>query len=271
MSLTLVRKRRPTAAQQRATKIARLGDLMSVRSVYAPRRPVSALPREIKYFDTSFTQSAGNAADWTGTEIACTNYIQSDGTTVGAYTDSALIPSAVGSGYGQVDGSKYILKSIAVRGEVVPGASSDTADMTGPRSVRLVLVQDTMPQGAQAQGESIFTDMGNAAQCNYSYLAKGAGTGGRFRILADKVVLCQPATAGADSLVAATNSLGYAGGLFNMTKSFGRGIYVNIKSSGATPATSQLSDCNIFLLAHASSAAPANFSIQGCARASYID
>lgn len=268
MSLTLVRKR-PSAAQQRAAKIARLGDLMSVRSTYLPRRPPSALPREIKYFDTSFTQAAGTAADWTGTEIACTNYIQSDGTTVGAYTDSALIPSAVGSGYGQVDGSKYILKSISVRGEVVPGPAADQADMLGPRSVRLVLVQDTMPQGAQAQGESIFTDMGNAAQCNYSYLAKGAGTGGRFRILADKVILCQPATAGTDGTN--TNSLGWAGGLFNMTKSFGRGIYVNIKASGSTPAVSQLSDCNIFLLAHASSSSPANFSVQGCARAAYID
>jgi len=54
------------------------------------------IPPETKYFDTVFSQTVASAQDWTGTEVPCVNYIQSDGTTVGAYTDSALIPSAIG-------------------------------------------------------------------------------------------------------------------------------------------------------------------------------
>jgi len=145
---------------------------------------------ETKYFDTSFGAAAiSTAADWTGSEVACTNYIQSDGTTVGAYTDAALIPSAIGAGYGQVVGSKYKIKKIRVRGEVVSAVGVDQADVPVPATVRVALVQDTRPNGAQAQGEEVFTDMGTAAQCNFSFLAMGAGQGGRFRVLKDEV--CQ--------------------------------------------------------------------------------
>lgn len=80
--------------------------------------------------------------------MPCTNYIQSDGTTLGAYTDSALIPSAVGAGYGQVVGSKYMLHKIRVRGQVFPAVNSDQADVPPMASVRVVLVQDLRPNGA---------------------------------------------------------------------------------------------------------------------------
>lgn len=266
MSLVLVRKR-PSAAAQRAAKIARLDGMLSARTPRAPVRR-SILTPETKYFDTALSFTIPGTGDWTGTEVTCSSYIQSDGATVGAYTDSALIPSALGTGYGQIQGTKYLLRSIHVRGQINPGAVADAADMQAGRSIRLVLVMDTMPQGAQAQGESVFTDLGDAVQCNYSYLALGAGTGGRFRILKDVIVRLQPVTAGTDGTN--TNSLGFASGFFDMAVSFRRPIEVQTKASGTTPATSQLSNCNIFLLAHSSSSTP-TITLSGAARAAYAD
>jgi len=208
----------------------------------------SAFYDEIKNFDVSLFQSVSIAADWTGSEVPCTNYIQSDGTTVGAYTDSALIPSAVGAGYGQIDGSKYKLKKIQVRGDIKWGPAADQADAATPPVVRLVLVLDKMPQGAQAQGEDVFTDMGTIGQNNHSFLAMGAGRGGRFVLLKDITIGLKGPYGITDG--ASTGSLASEGYVFNFTKILGKEVH--IKASGSTPATAQLSDCNIFLLAHAS-------------------
>lgn len=266
----VVRKRRPTASAARQAKLARLAAMLDVAS--APRMPVSrrryGLVPEMKHFDTSFAFTVPGGADWTGTEVACSNYIQSDGTTVGAYTDSALIPSAVGAGYGQIQGSKYLLRGVSVRGEIIFGAVSDADDMYGMKSVRLVLVQDTMPQGAQAQGESVFPDMGTAPQCNYSYLALGSGTGGRFRILADRVFTHDNIVAGTDNTN--KNSLGFQGKTFRFDWRPSRPVQVNIKANSSTPTVAALSDCNIFLLAHASGATP-TVTLNGAARCSYQD
>lgn len=222
----------------------------------------------MKYFDTSFSQTLASAADWTGTEVPCTNYIQSDGTTVGAYTDSALIPSAVGAGYGQIIGTKYMLKALRVRGSITAAAASDAADMFGGRDITIALVHDTQPNGSQAQGEDVFTDMGSAVQVNHSFQAMGAGGGGRFRILARKSVMLQPATAGTDGTN--TNSLGFTGYLFNFEKQWKRGLPVHIKGNSATPIMASLTDNNIFLLAHAANASP-SVTINGTARAYYLD
>lgn len=255
------KRSRGGAAKESATKRARPTTMIV-------RRRSSALRPETKFFDTSLLFTVGSAGDWTGTEVTCSNYIQSDGATVGAYTDSALIPSALGTGYGQIQGTKYLLRSVHVRGEIQGGVGSDQADMISGRSVRLVLVQDMMPQGQQAQGEVIFTDLGIAAQCNYSYLALGAGTGGRFKILQDKVVMLQPATAGTDGTN--TNSLGWNTASFKMSFVPKRPIEVQCKASGTTPAVSQLSNCNIFLLAHAAGTTP-TITLVGAARCAYVD
>lgn len=266
--MSLVRKR-PSAAAVRAAKLARLEGLISPRVARVPARR-STLSPETKYFDTALSFTIPGTGDWTGTEVTCSSYIQNDGTTVGAYTDCALIPTALGTGYGEVQGTKYLLKSVRVRGQINPGAVSDAADMQAGRSIRLVLVMDTMPQGSQAQGESVFTDLGDAVQCNFSYLALGAGTGGRFRILKDMVVRLQPVTAGADSLAVATNSLGFASGYFDMAVNFRRPIEVQLKAGGVTPNTNKLSNCNIFLLAHSSSSTP-TITLHGAGRAAYVD
>lgn len=231
-------------------------------------RTRSFFPPETKYFDTSFSQTVASAADWTGTEVPCTNYIQSDGTTVGAYTDSALIPSSVGAGYGQVTGNKYHLKKLRIRGQITPAIAPDQADVLGHTTTRVLVVQDTQPNGTQAQGEDVLTDMGTAPQCNYAFLAMGAGGGGRFKILKDKVYSHQPVVAGTDG--ASTNSCNRSGVHFKFNFTFKKGINVVLKANSSTPTVASLSNENIFILAHTTSGTGAPV-ISGASRAYYCD
>lgn len=249
-----------------ATGLISAGALAAAQRMY--KKAAAMPPQETKYFDTSQSFTVAGAADWTGTEVACSNYIQSDGTTVGAYTDAALIPSAIGAGYGQVNGSKYYIKQIRVRGQVQPAGLSDQADVGGPRSVRVVLVHDTQPNGAQAQGEDVFTDMGSAGQCNFSFLAMAAGAGGRFRILADETVILQPALAGTDGTN--TNSVSYQSQLFSFYYRPKKPLQVCLKANSSTPTVASLSDSNIFMLAHANTTTPV-ITLESCARCYYMD
>lgn len=233
-------------------------------SMPIPRAP--PLPTETKYFDTVQGQIIASAADWTGTEVPNVSYIASDGTTLTAYTDSALIPSAIGAGYGQINGNKYYLKKLRIKGHVVCTAQSDQADVAPAATTRLVLVMDTQPQGAQAQGESTFTDMGSAAACNFSFLAMAAGSGGRFRILKDKTFIHQPASAGTDG--ASTNSVVNSGFTFKMNYNFKKPVQVILKANSATPTVASLSNCNVYLLAHSTSSVA---NLTSCARAYFQD
>lgn len=269
------RARGEAAVVERALKridrgVARYG-AEAVAKYYTPKvytNRVSAIPPETKYFDTSFSATVASAADWTGTEVPCTNYIQSDGTTVGAYTDSSLLPSAVGAGYGQVIGSKYFLKAHRVRGVLSQTtALADQADVPVPITVTLALVHDTQPNGAQAQGEEVFTDMGTAGQVNHSFQAMGAGAGGRFKILKRKVYVLQPAVAGTDG--ANTNSATLCAAQFSFEYQPKKPLLCCIKSSSSTPTVATISDNNIFLLAHSSGVG--NIAVTGCSRAYYAD
>jgi len=226
------------------------------------------MPTESKYFDTSFSQTVATGGDWTGTEVPCTNYIQSDGTTVGAYTDSALIPSAIGAGYGQINGNKYYLKKLRVRGFVASNFASDQADVTNANLVRVALVMDTQPQGAQAQGESVFTDMGTATQNTLSFMAMAAGSGGRFRVLKEKFFTLNPASASNDA--AATSSATNMSAAFKFNVNFKKLLQVQVKANSAVPTVASLSNCNLFLLAHAH-ITTSTATVQGCARAVFQD
>lgn len=225
-------------------------------------------PTETKYFDTAFQQNISAVSDWTGTEVPCTGYIQSDGATVGMYTDSALIPSAIGAGYGQINGNKYYLKKLRIRAEIKSGVSADQADVAGPNTVRLVVLMDTQPQGSQAQGESVFTDMGASAQTQHSFLAMAAGSGGRFRVLKDKTFMLNPMVAGTDG--ANTNSIANGGAMFKCNYNWRKPLAVQLKANSAVPTVASLSNFNIFMLVHSSQTAP-TYTINGCSRAYYTD
>jgi len=238
-----------TPAAKRQRQLKALAAVINRSSGAMVSRRSRIMPPETKYFDTTTSATVAVAADWTGTEVPNVSYIQSDGTTVGAYTDSALLPSAIGAGYGQVNGNKYFLKQLRLKGEILPSIVSDSADVLPMQTVRLVLVMDTQPNGAQAQGEEVFTDLGSATQCQYSFLAMGAGSGGRFRILKDKMFRMQPAIAGTDG--ANTNSVARAGASYSMSYRPKKPIQVVLKANSSTPTVASLSNVNIFLLAHA--------------------
>jgi len=212
-----------------------------------PYRNISLQP-EIKYFDTAGTNAVAATADWTGTEIPCDNYIQSDGTMLGAYTDSALIPSANGPGYGQVLGGKYRILKIRVRG--LMSVDFSTAISTVPSASlqsRLVMVMDLQAGGAQLQGEQVFTDMGLVNNCINSFQQQGQSTD-KYRVLKDRIFNHNVAAIGSsfdsNDMKAAYNSVP-----FSWVYTPSKPLVVNCLTSGSTPSVSQLKDINIFLLA----------------------
>ncbi len=219
---------------------------------YAPRQLSSFIP-ETKYFDTSIEDYAiSSADDWTGTEVTCDKYIQTNGTQVDAYTASSLNPSHVGTGYGQIIGSRYKLKGIRIRGSLVPQPASDKADVRAMSVTRLVLVMDINPDGEQAQGEDVFTDFTSDRSNVHSFMNMGSNAK-KFRILADLRVGHQPNVAGTDG--ASTNSVVSNGRVFRMQWKPKKPLVVSLKGpNAATPATAQLQSCNIFLLAQTDSA-----------------
>jgi len=223
---------------------------------------------EVKYFDVGINAAVTTAGTtWADTEVPADNYVNSSGSHAG-YTDSCLIPTAQGSGYGQVNGNKYLLKTLRVKGSLSVGTfgSLSTAQPTIP--VRLVLVMDNMPSGTQAQGEDVFQDFGNTPENAYSFLRMAAG-GGRYTILKDKIVNIQPTIAVNDA-TAGTVSVGFSQPHFKFAVKPNK--EVQIKTGNATPTIAGTVNCNIFLLAYAyiGSAAQA-VTIQACSRAYYVD
>lgn len=231
------------------------------------RKTVSTFAPETKYFDTNIGQQVDYATDWATANVACANRINEDGTAITAYTASPLIPSAVGSGYGQVVGTKYILKQIRFRGVLNPAIVQDAADVASPVTVRLMLIRDKQPNGAQALPSSILTDWGNALQNQFSFMAMGAGSAGRFEILKDKTYILQPAMSAPDGTNTSSNIA--QSKTVSMTWKSARGVLVQIKGSGG-PAVASLANENFYLVAHSSQQVP-NVYLYGSCRAYYVD
>ncbi len=210
-------------------------------------QPRAVWKPETKYFDTAVDgHTIATANDWTGTEVPCDQRINEDGATITAYTASTLNPSAIGTGYGQVIGTKYNIKKMRIKGVLKVQAVADQADVPTSAVVRVVLVQDINAAGTQAQGENVFTDFGGDTVNVNSYLNMGTNAG-KFRILKDMRVLLQPAVAGTDG--ASTNSTVIESSLFHMEWTPKKPLLVNLRGPTATPQTSQISTSNIFLLA----------------------
>lgn len=253
--------------------VARYG-ASAVAKYYSPS-PRSAFRPETKYFDTYFSADVNNAADWGSAVIPCTSYMNADGSTVSAYTGAALIPSAIGNGYGQVVGNKYVLKKLKVRGSIFIAHSAAATVATDPIQVRLLLIQDTQPNGAQLDLSSVFTDWGAANALINSYMSISNGTGGRVRILGDKFLTLTPSAA-VNNAGATTVSCAYDTKFWKFSKSWKKGLKVVIKSGAATPAVASLSDCNIFLAAQEYSTGNTAsliglVKLTGVARAAYMD
>lgn len=135
-------------------------------------------------------------------------------------------------------------------------------------AIRVALVLDTQPNGAQETGPNIFPDMGSAGQDLYSFQQMAGGMPGRFQILGTKLLRPQAGMAFNDA--AATGSVTLPPMNFEFTKQWKRGLKMMIKSNSGTPAIANLTDTNIFLVAH-SAATAITTSILGCCRAYYVD
>lgn len=231
------------------------------------RRAASTFPVEVKYFDTAFSASVASTADWAAANVAMTSVVGGDGALAG-YTDCGLIPSAVGTGYGQIIGNKYIARALRVRGELSCTPLNGQTVVVNPPSVRVVLVHDTQPNGAQELGPNVFLDMGTASINNYSFQQMGAGMPGRFKILGTKEYFFRDCSVVNDA-AGVSSSITLAKVPFSFVKQWKRGLKTCIKAGGTTPAIAQLIDNNIFLLAHATPGY--TVTIQGCGRCYYVD
>lgn len=226
--------------------------------------PSSSFRPEVKYFDCMFDADQSVTAS-TPAALPMTSYMAADGSTVTAYTDAAIIPSAIGNGYGQVIGNKYLIKKVKVRGTI----SRPTTAGAEPSAVaRVLLLQDTQPNGAQVLGNTIFTDWGDGPQSQNSFQSISSGTGGRIRILADRFITIEATDSNA------ATSASYQTKMFNFSKSWKKGLKTVVKSGSATPTVASLSDNNIFLLVGVFSQGTqtaSSFNVYGCTRCSYVD
>ncbi len=236
---------------------------------YAPRSGyVHNIAPETKYFDCGIQAAVTWAAtSWADSEVPCDNFVSSSGTS-SAYTDSALIPSAIGSGYGQVNGNRYYLKRFRIRGNIEADVAVDQADTLPPITVRLLLVMDTQPNGLQAQGEDVLQDVG-AGETIHSFQRVSA-TSGRFRVLKDETHILQPCVTTTDG--ASTGAQMWEGIKFNWMYQPTKPRQVNVKSGSATPTVASLVDTNIFMLLAANrSSAAVLIRINACSRCYYSD
>lgn len=203
---------------------------------------------ETKYFDVGINVDVTAAGtDWANSEVPCDNYVNSSGVAA-AYTDSCLIPTANGSGYGQVIGNKYNLKKLRVRGMLQIATQSDAADVGSPVTARIMLVRDKQPNGAQAQGEDVMQDLGAFGENAFSFM-RVADNVGRFEIIKDKTFILNRNTAFTDGT--STGSVGCNGVKFKFDYMPKDAIKVSIRSGNATPTIAGTINENIFMLAYA--------------------
>lgn len=257
-------------ATKRKYKTKKSSGATKKRKTYSARyNYVNLVKPETKYFDVGINAAVTMAGtSWADSEVPCDNYINSSGTAA-AYTDSCLIPTANGSGYGQVDGNKYKLKGIRVRGDLLVPVVSDAADVSQARIVRVLLVEDTMPNGTQAQGEDVIQDAGTLGENVHSFM-RVANNLGKFKVHSDKTYVLNVTAAGTDG--ANTNSVGFATQKFKINKMFKKPRDVSIKSGNAVPTVAGTMNSNFFLLIGASGAAAAvAVTMQACSRAYYCD
>lgn len=271
------------SSRDKRTALSRQRQINRRSSAWASSRASSFAPTsvsrnimlpETKYFDVGFDNTnAAVTTSWAGSEVPCDDYIDSNGTAA-AYTDSALIPSANGSGYGQVVGNRYKLKKVRVRGTVSPESLSNLSVPAGAAIGRVMLVMDTQPNGAQAQGEDIMQDMGLSG-ANIMSFKRTSFSSGRFRILKDEF-LHMPIIADQPNSTT-TQDFGYDSAKFTFQYTPKVPIQVNVKSGNATPTVAGLETCNIFLLTMVNIAnsagiqSGATYRVSGSSRAYYCE
>lgn len=255
------------AAADRAQRISQNRKAATARRLAAYRPPMP----ETKYFDVGINAPVTTAGTtWADTEVPADNYVDANGSPA-AYTANCLLPTAQGSGYGQVVGTKYRLKRLRIKGALFIGTNQGVTITSNPLPVRLVLVEDLMPAGTQAQGEEVFQDFGATEENAYAFQRMASG-GGKFRVLKEKLITINP-LASVNNAAASTVSTTFGQPHFKFNVNFGKnGKDVMIRTGNATPAVAGTVNCNIFLLAYCyQTTSAATVNVQACSRAYYSD
>lgn len=266
------KKATQAAAEERAMKridraVARYG-AGAVAKYYSP---ATRMRPEMKYFDTSYNGvSLSTANDWSTSVLTASNYIASDGSTITAYSLAPIIPSAVGSSYGQVVGNKYMIRKIKVRGFLRPDPTDGASANIGVdcRS-RLIMLMDKQPSGVQAQPTDIFTDWGSNFNNLDSFQAVGTAGMARYRVLYDRTFVHH-----VEAVNSGSGDSAFSAVPIKISKTFKKGIVVNIRSNSSVPAMASLYDCNIYLVGltyNESAGAAGAVKLYATARCCYTD
>jgi len=262
-------------AEERAMKrIDRAVKRYGVSAVSKYYSPVSRMRPEMKYFDTSFGGvQFSTANDWSAAVMAASAYMAADGSTVTAYNIAPIIPSAIGSGYGQIVGNKYAIRKLKVRGVILPEASVTQTYSGIDSRTRLLVLMDKQPNGSQVQPTDLLTDWGSNYNNLDSFLAVGTAGASRYRVLFDRTYI-HHVEGTSNNTTAGSTSTAQSAIPVKWTKTFKKPLMVNVKSNSSTPAVASLYDCNIFLVGlhyDQSNGTPGNCKLWGTSRCCYVD
>lgn len=137
----------------------------------------------MKYFDciTVNLSHSSLVNTWEDALISMTEKMDSVGVKT-AYSDSSLIPSIIGSAYGESPELTYTLKKLHVRGVVQTSSFSQSVTVGTSRDVTVLLILDTQPNLGQGLGEDIMQSWTGGTPTNLAF-KNVAQAGRRFVVL----------------------------------------------------------------------------------------
>lgn len=160
------------ANQKKSLKAAKMA---AVRQI-ANAATAGFLGIEKKFLDTSRADGAvGTAAACTGGEVD----------PAGSGCTGCLSVPAQGDGEQNIDGKKYVIDSLIIKGYVRTGAETTEAP-TESNKVFVAVVLDTQTNGAQMSSEDCFKNLLNTT-AGLANVTKNLLSGNRFRILKSHV------------------------------------------------------------------------------------
>jgi len=139
----------------------------------AKRTLVRTLGVEQKYFDVAVGFTVASSNDWSSTEVG------------------ADMPQIVqGDDIVNRNGRKVQLNRVMFRGTIMTTPTTAATQVTGPNTVRVLLVRNKQPNGASMDGENVMGLNGGAAG-NASvaiHMFQGIQGFGRFKIVDDIII-----------------------------------------------------------------------------------
>lgn len=182
---------------------------------------------ELKAFDTARTVTAvTNADSWAGGEYETATY--------------GLFCPVQGNGLSNRDGARVVVKSILVQGNIVRGVASDQADVRGPATIQIALVQDSQTNGAQLNAEDVYAAV-NPCVPGQRVLEYSK----RFRVLATKTVVMHDVASAADG----ANTCSTAGSVAPFTFHVKMNQVVNFVNGAGAGTIADLRDVSFHIIA----------------------